>query len=59
MKNFQYGEYVIEYRTENNGELKFLKKRINDLDIAMKECARLRDMGYADVTIVKYNGLFK
>jgi hypothetical protein len=51
MKNFNYGKYILEYRPIKNGELKFLKKKIDDVDTAMKEAAKLRDLGYDSVTI--------
>jgi hypothetical protein len=55
MKNFDYGDYTIEYRKEKNGDLHFLKVRITDLDKALKECHKLRDLGYHDVLIKKIN----
>ncbi len=55
MKNtFDYGNYVIEYRKEKGGYLFFLKKKIEDVDNALKECHKLQDLGYHDVLITKH-----
>jgi hypothetical protein len=51
--NFDYGDFIIEYRTINGGHLLFVKKRITDLDVALKECNRLKGLGYHDVLIKK------
>jgi hypothetical protein len=48
---FDYGQYRIEYRTVRDGELRFLKKKITDLQIAFKESSKLRDLGYDDVIV--------
>jgi hypothetical protein len=50
-KPFDYGQYRIEYRTVRNGELRFLKKKITDLQAALNESSKLRDLGYDDVTV--------
>ena len=44
---------MVEYRINQGGELRFLKKKIDDLDDALKEASKLRDMGYSDVMIRK------
>lgn len=54
MKAFDYGNYLIEFRTERGGELKFLKKKVNLLEDALKEAGILRDCGYSDVLIRNY-----
>jgi hypothetical protein len=51
--NFDYGDFIIEYRTIAGGHLLFVKKRITDLDVALKECNRLKGLGYHDVLIKK------
>lgn len=52
MKNkFDYGNYIIEYRKEKNGPLHFLKKKIEELDEALRESNKLKDLGYYDVLI--------
>lgn len=50
-KKFEYGEYIIEYRKVENGFLSFLQKKINDIDTALKESQKLKDLGYHDVLI--------
>lgn len=54
-KKFDYGNFLLEYRTSKDGELRFLKKRIIELDIALSEAAKLRDLGYHGVKITKNN----
>lgn len=51
---FDYGNYIIEYRRDKNGFLFFLEKRILDIDDALKESNKLKDKGYHDVMIKKY-----
>ena len=58
MKTFIYGKYVLEFRPSKDGELKFLKKKIDDVDTAMKEAAKLRDLGYDGVMITLINTLY-
>jgi hypothetical protein len=50
-KKFDYGDFLIEYRLEKNGILLFLKKKITDIEIAIKEANTLKDKGYYDVLI--------
>lgn len=50
-KPFDYGQYRIEYRTVRNGELRFLKKKITDLQVALNESSKLKDLGYDDVIV--------
>jgi hypothetical protein len=52
-ENFNYGDFLLEYRKEKNGLLHILKKKINDLDMALKESHKLQDLGYHDVKIFK------
>lgn len=51
--NYDYGNFCIEYRKEKNGFLYFLKKKILNIDDAMKESNKLKDMGYHDILIKK------
>lgn len=57
MKNnknkFDYGEYLIEYRTDRFAPLSILKKTINSVDDAVKESDSLKNKGYHDVLIRK------
>lgn len=57
-KKFEYGEYIIEYRKVENGFLSFLQKKINDIDTALKESQKLKDLGYHDV-LIKRNEIQK
>lgn len=50
-KKFEYGKFLIEFRTERDGLLHFLKKRVDVLEEALKEASKLRDLGYHDITI--------
>lgn len=50
-KQFDYGDFFIEYRPNRNGVLLFLKKKLNDIDSAMKEADILKNKGYNDVMI--------
>jgi hypothetical protein len=52
-KKFDYGKFYIEYRKERNGLLHFLKKKIDNLEDALKESNKLRDLGYHDILIKK------
>lgn len=52
-QKFDYGDYIIEYRKDKNGFLYFLEKRIFDIDEALKESDKLKDLGYHDVMIKK------
>lgn len=52
MKNkFDYGDFIIEYRVSKNSELKFLKKKLTNLEDALKETHKLRDLGYHDILL--------
>lgn len=51
--NFDYGDYIIEYRRERGGHLNFMREKIVDVDVALNECRKLQDLGYHDVTIRK------
>lgn len=56
MKNknkFDYGNYIIEYRTHQDGLLNFLKKKISTTSEALNEANSLKDRGYYDVLIRK------
>jgi hypothetical protein len=53
-KQFDYGNYIISYRKEKDGLLHFLKKKIDNLDDALKEHHKLQDLGYHDVLIKKF-----
>jgi hypothetical protein len=48
-----YGDYIIEYRKIQYGTLYFLNKKINNVDQALLESNKLKDMGYHDVIIKK------
>lgn len=48
---FDYGAYIVEYREEKDGPLKFLRKKITDLDVVLNEANRLKDAGNHDVLI--------
>jgi len=50
-EKFDYGNFRIEYRHEKNSALIFLKKKIDDLDSALKEADKLKNLGYHDVMI--------
>lgn len=50
-KKFDYGRFLIEYRNDSGGPLFFVKKKIDDIDVAMKEANMLKDRGYSDVMI--------
>ena len=52
-KKFNYGNYLIEYRKSKDGLLHILKKKIDDVDNALKESYKLKDLGYHDVKIIK------
>lgn len=53
-KQFDYGNYIISYRKEKDGLLHFLKKKIDNLDDALREHHKLQDLGYHDVLIKKF-----
>ena len=48
-----FGNFTIEYRKERNGLLHFLMKKILNIEDALKESDKLKDMGYYDVLIKK------
>lgn len=48
---FDYGEYLIEYRTDRFAPLSILRKTINSVDEACKESESLKNKGYHDVLI--------
>lgn len=50
---FNYGKFIIEFRTSKDGDLRFLKKKLEFLDEALIECSKLRDLGYDRVMIRK------
>lgn len=50
---FDYGKFLIEYRISKEGSLKFLRKKILDVDQALVEAGRLKDTGHHDVLIKK------
>lgn len=50
---FDYGDFTIEYRKERDGLLNFLKKKIVNIDDALKESNKLKDLGYHDILIKK------
>lgn len=50
---FDYGDFIIEYRIDKDGFLNFLKQRITDIDTAIKESNKLKDLGYHDILIKK------
>lgn len=52
-KKFDYGDYIIEYRLSQFGPLCFSKKKTVDVDNALKEASRLKDLGHYDVKIRK------
>lgn len=52
---FDYGNYVISYREDRDGELFFLKKTINDVDTALREAGKLNDAMRHDVLIKTNN----
>lgn len=52
-QKFDYGAYLIEYRNSMLGELRFLRKKINDVDSALVEANKLKDSGCHDVRIIK------
>lgn len=50
---FNYGNFLIEYRMVSEGDLRFLKKNVKDVDTALKEADKLKNAGYHDVRIIK------
>lgn len=52
---FDYGKYVISYREDRDSELLFLKMKIDNVDDALKEAARLNDIMCHDVLIKTNN----
>jgi hypothetical protein len=50
-KNFDYGDFVLEYRHEKGGQLFFLRKKVTDLEVALKEANSLKDRGFHDVLL--------
>jgi len=48
---FDYGNFIIEYRTHEDGFLNFLKKKITNTTDAINEANALKDKGYYDVLI--------
>lgn len=53
---FDYGNFIIEYREEKNGPLLFHKMKITDVDTALREAAILNDKIMHDV-LIKVNVL--
>lgn len=51
--DFQQGQFLIEYRQDAGGVLKFVREKIDDLDRALKVAADLKDKGFSDVLIRK------
>lgn len=52
-KPFVFGKYVIEYRDEKNGILRFLKERIDNIDDAQAAREKLLQQGYYEPIIKK------
>lgn len=50
---FDYGNFLIEYRPSRDGVLRFLRKKITDVDVALTEASKLKDSGNHDVLIKK------
>lgn len=49
--SFDYGQFLIEYRTDRYGDLRILKEKTDDTDAAMKAAEKLKNKGYSDVMI--------
>lgn len=54
MSEDKYGKYIVEYRKIKHGIMEILQKKIDDVDTAIVECNKLKDLGYHDVLIKKY-----
>jgi len=50
---FEFGKYIVEYREEKNGVLRFLKERLDNLDDAKQARERLLNNGFHDPVIKK------
>lgn len=48
---FDYGAYIVEYREVKDGPLRFLRKKLTDLDAVLLEANKLKDAGNHDVLI--------
>lgn len=48
---FEYGKYIIEYREQKNGILRFHKEKIETFEEAQKVRERLIQIGYHDPVI--------
>ena len=53
IKPFEYGKYIIEYRDEDSGLLRFHKERIDNYDDAKKVRDRLLSEGVKEPEIKK------
>lgn len=52
-KPFDFGKYVVEYRDEKGGMLRFLKEHIDNKDEARAWCDKLLRKGYYEPIIKK------
>jgi len=50
-KPFEFGKYIVEYR--ENGVLRFLKERLDNIDDAQHAKDKLLSKGYQDPEIKK------
>ena len=50
-KPFEFGKYIVEYR--ENGVLRFLKERLDNIDDAQHAKEKLLSKGYHDPEIKK------
>lgn len=48
---FKFGKYLIEYRDNHHGMLKFVKQKINSIDEAMRIADDLKNKQFSDVLI--------
>jgi len=48
---FNYGKYIIEYRLTKNEPISFLRKKIDNVELAMQESDKLKNKGCHDVLI--------
>jgi len=53
IKPFLYGKYLVEYREEKGGLLRFCKEHIDTQEVAEIVCKRLSKEGYYEPVIKK------
>ena len=51
IKPFAYGKYLIEYREERDGLLRFYKEHVDSYKVAEKICEKLSREGYYEPEI--------